>query len=259
MDLPTAADYDAKTLALPLLGGTTKTGLAFGLPAVHTCPVISGLCQHCYAKNRGSYRFDAVKNGQLRRWAVARTSAFVPRMIGELVSASYAAMAEGQKVLRFRLHDSGDFFDCQYIESWCDIMAHLQTATPIPVAVWVPTRVWAAKTIAVCIGKSAQAAPLPLLVRLNSFKRIVARPSALRVGDPPPKVAGLAAGHGVVEHGTDIGDAFLCPVGEVNRHNRASAARHRGEVNPERREASCAALNCRRCWGSATETVFMRH
>jgi len=180
MSLPTESDFSKKTWNRPLLGGTTKTGFSFGLPPIVTCPVVSPLCSSCYANDRNSYRFPDVKRGQLRRFAVAMSHGFTARMVAELTAAAIIAEDEGKRILRFRLHDSGDFFDLQYIESWLRIAERLAKVAPLTVAVWAPTRIWAAKAIPVRIGESEKSNPLPLLRELNAFPHAPFRPEHRR-------------------------------------------------------------------------------
>lgn|GEM_PF-1939972 len=260
MILPTEADFNARTLKRPLLGGTTKTGLSFGLPAVLTCPVVSGICHDCYAKNRGSYRFRDVKAGQRRRLAIALTDSFVPRLVGELITAAIAEYNANAKVLRFRLHDSGDFFDCQYIEDWISILQQVAEAKPpIPVYAWIPTRVWAATTIPIRITGTEKSNPLTLLRKLNAVPHVSVRSSCLRANDAPPKIEGLAAGHGVLENedSEEIESAHMCPVSRATRHNRRQRGRWHQDVPAQ--PTSCTEHNCSLCYSRETPIVFLKH
>ena len=261
MSLPTAADFSPRTWNRPLLGYNSKTAtegdvatVSFGLQAVVTCPVITPLCKGCYANGKGNYGFDSVKAGQARRLAVALTGMFRPRMIGELIAAVYAAQGEGANVLRLRLHDSGDFFDVSYIEDWIKILRDVNRISPIPVATWAPTRVWKADAIPVRIGQRDKTDPLPLLAELNAGGHTAIRPSALKVGVGPPKIEGLAAGHGVCVKGA-VPEGYVCPVGAVHAHNM----KRRRNPDLPLLEGSCAALKCRMCWGQATEVTFHKH
>lgn len=255
----TRNDFSWRAWHRPLLGYNTKTAndaaaVSFGLAAITTCPVVSALCKACYANGRNNYAFPAVKKGQARRLAVALTEEFRPRMIRELLAAATSAQSEGAKVLRLRLHDSGDFFDIRYIEDWIHILGSVNIISPIPVATWAPTRTWAAPLIPVRIGQPEQADHMPALRTLNALPHTAIRPSALREGDPAPIVEGLAAGHAVIGKGKTA-DGFVCPVGAVHEHN----LKRRHNPDLPLLEGSCAALNCRRCWGQATPVTFHQH
>ena len=238
----------------PMLGGTTKTGLSFGLQAVATCPVKSPNCAKCYARNRHSYGFPAVIHGQQRRFAISQTDSFVPRMTGELIAQSYKAFGDKLDVLRFRLHDSGDFYDCRYIESWIAIVEAVNAAAPVPVLTWVPTRVWAASAIPAKVEGKRRLNPRSRLVKLAAFDTCAVRPSALKPDVRAPRIVGLAAGHGVITR-EELAKGMVCPVSRATNHNH-----HRSRVAIEgMRPTSCADYGCDTCWRKETETDFIRH
>jgi hypothetical protein len=190
-------------------------GPSWSLPAVQACPYAlfgeGTTCGGCYADGRGGYRNRTVLAAQRARYEWTRQLMKTPQ--GQI---------EWCKIMRnaidntgqgwFRIHDSGDFFSPVYVMAWYRVAASLQD-----VRFWAPTHSWPAPWV-------------EYLVRLNSLPNVVVRPSALRIGDEPPFVPGLAAGTTVVSDGYTCnapsndgrcGDCRVCwmePTTDVSYH-----------------------------------------
>jgi Gene product 88 len=210
-----------------ILTATSKMpGPSFSLPAKRSCPNSRGtVCDGvidpatkkriggCYAL-KGCYRYTSTANAQDKRykWVIRllRTAEgrahFVDRMIETIkgVGAPY-----------FRGHDSGDFFNIEYILAWVEICRRLPT-----IKFWFPTREWQLKSSA---DPFAMYNPrMDALQILAGLPNVTVRPSALDVGAPSPIVPGLAAGS------TVNGGGFQCPAIHQNHECR----------------------DCRVCWNS---------
>lgn len=79
----------------------------------------------------------------------------------------------GGPLLPMRVHSSGDFFDSEYAQAWCEVANALPEVT-----FWAPTRTWAK---AGWIDFWAKDFP-----RLNPTGNLIVRPSAYHTDDPAP-------------------------------------------------------------------------
>ena len=94
----------------------------FNLRALVTCPFASEACKKfCYAKR--DERYTNVVYSRNCSLEAARGADFVERMIytieTELCSGRYAG-----GIMLLRLHESGDFFNMEYLKKWVDIAYH---------------------------------------------------------------------------------------------------------------------------------------
>jgi hypothetical protein len=90
----------------------------WGIPAYRsadgfsTCPNAAACVKGCYA-TMGAYKFSNVAKVFEERLKLARGDRFVGTMNAEI---------KRRKVLRLRIHDSGDFFNAEYLDKWISIM-----------------------------------------------------------------------------------------------------------------------------------------
>lgn len=95
-----------------------KRTFNFGIPAflstsgLKTCPNAGACAKGCYAL-AGAYRFSNVAQAFERRLAVTQSADFVPLMLREI---------DLNRAERIRIHDSGDFFNEEYLYKWLTIM-----------------------------------------------------------------------------------------------------------------------------------------
>ena len=151
----------------------------------------------------------------------------------------------------FRIHDSGDFYSEEYWQAW------VLVAQALPkVHFWAPTRQH--RTVA---GRRwFERTPPP--------PNMAVRPSALRVDEPPPRVAGMAAGTSVgwPLHGSRLpDDGGEPPHGYVRSKSRRPAfvavEGPSGEwFCPVYRDdaKSCRDAKCRTCWVAPDEPVMYK-
>lgn len=83
--------------------------VGFGLPAVETCPGASACRSVCFA-TQGTYRFKGVRAVRAANWLASQSSSFVDDMI--------AAISRRRTRNTVRVHDSGDFYNQEYLDSW---------------------------------------------------------------------------------------------------------------------------------------------
>jgi hypothetical protein len=86
--------------------------VGFGLPAVDTCPGASACKGICFA-TQGTYRFRGVRAVRSGNWEASQSPTFVSDMI--------AAIRRRRSRNTVRVHDSGDFYNQEYLDSWFTI------------------------------------------------------------------------------------------------------------------------------------------
>lgn len=195
-------------------------GPSFSLPAGRACPNAHGeICDECYAK-KGCYQYTSTMRAQEARFSWVRDC--MKSDIGRLhfINTMIAAI-EASGVEYFRIHDSGDFFNLQYVECWIEIARALDT-----VMFWAPTREYQMKNpLFNILGGNSR---LGALRRLAALPNVTVRPSALSIGQDAPHVDGLHAGSAVGNE-----NAWQCP------------ARSQG--------GKCG--DCRHCWSRKSSPV----
>lgn len=211
-------------------------GFAFGLPAGIACPFSKvslkqygpeSTCAWCYAMS-GRYTGGNVVTAMQRRmdWVLASLALddgeeFV-RVMCEHIRWHMDKRPVGDRV--FRIHDSGDFFNVAYARAWIAICHALPD-----VRFWAPTR------------EHNRPVMLAVLRQLAALPNVVVRPSAVRMNDAPPVVAGFAAGTAVYDRLEDIPAGVRpCPASFGSDH-------------------TCDGNRCRACWFASDVPVAYRY
>lgn len=145
------------------------------------------VCQWCYAEG-GNYRFGSNQLNQVLRmvWArqAVRDGSFEEVMGWAVQNADYRIDGDGRtpperflytddagenQVIRFfRIHDSGDFFNKEYLSAWIAVAR----ANP-GVQFWAPTRIWAKPELGALVQRYDP--PRNLIIRPSSY--MVDRPA----------------------------------------------------------------------------------
>lgn len=81
----------------------------FGIPALKTCPMADTCKSFCYA-NKGAYAWPQVKQAYEYRFQMSRKP--------EFVSMAIDALKRKKKLQKVRIHDSGDFYNKEYLYKW---------------------------------------------------------------------------------------------------------------------------------------------
>ncbi|NBW11475.1 MAG: hypothetical protein EBR82_25940 [Caulobacteraceae bacterium] len=95
-----------------------KRTFNFGIPAyqsstgLKTCPNAGACAKGCYAL-AGAYRFSNVAQAFERRLTATQDDSFVHLMLQDI---------DRQRAERIRIHDSGDFYNEEYLDRWIRIM-----------------------------------------------------------------------------------------------------------------------------------------
>lgn len=102
--------------------GGTYNIIGFGIPAdydfqangetLNTCPSALACRAVCYAK-QGRYAMPNVVNARKHNLDYSLTDGFVAGVVADLQRM--------RKVNTVRIHDSGDFYNQEYFNKWCDI------------------------------------------------------------------------------------------------------------------------------------------
>ena len=209
---------------------------SWSLPAMDSCPMAyfkihpdgrPAICDSCYAvTNR--YGFNNVAEAQWKRYIWTIHLLQHDRQFW--IQTMAAAIDRSTKNGFFRGHDSGDFFQVDYIDAWHDVCRSLPH-----IKFWFPTRAWTAP------GKKWKVA----LARLHSLDNVIVRPSALHFDHASPDVDTLGAGssaHTTEEHGRTISldtiEHKLCPKSLV-------------------KGASCESTGCRSCWDGGKVSYYV--
>lgn len=87
----------------------------FSLPAQKTCPWADKCKAYCYA-SKGFYKFSGPAKAHERNWEASKSDDFAVMMIEEIIE---------REATHIRIHDSGDFYNREYVAKWFVIMEAL--------------------------------------------------------------------------------------------------------------------------------------
>lgn len=91
-----------------------KTTAIFNLPRLKTCPGATELCKKfCYA-GKAEKIYPQVPAYRERKYQLSLSSSFVNEISSELEHL-------GPKIDAIRIHESGDFYDQEYLNKWVEI------------------------------------------------------------------------------------------------------------------------------------------
>lgn len=94
--------------------------IIFNLPAVITCPCATDLCKlSCYAK-KAERLYPDVLPCRERNFAESQKDSFVCDMIDRIESKINSKAYQNKKVI-VRIHESGDFYNKEYVKKWLSI------------------------------------------------------------------------------------------------------------------------------------------
>jgi hypothetical protein len=92
----------------------------FSLPAQFTCPFAGECKKFCYAK-KGNYCFKTVKAKHEANRMASLEDNFTDLINIELLALRKQAAKKGLTLV-IRLHDTGDFYNVEYIKKWAQII-----------------------------------------------------------------------------------------------------------------------------------------
>jgi chitinase len=91
----------------------------FGIPALKTCPSKDICGKYCYA-NKGAFIWPQVKAAYEYRYQATRKADFI-----EVATSTLAK----KRATHVRIHDSGDFYNKEYLYKWFEIARNLPSKT----------------------------------------------------------------------------------------------------------------------------------
>lgn len=98
--------------------------LVWNIPAVTTCPYRTAHCEAlCYALKAENQYTKSCRPARQRNFELSRAADFVTSMIFTIY-AELDRPANKDKKIVFRIHESGDFYNKQYVSAWLEIINH---------------------------------------------------------------------------------------------------------------------------------------
>lgn len=97
--------------------------IIWNLPAEKTCPFRTPHCSKCcYAKR--DERYPHPREFRKRNYAETKKASFVEDMIFTIEKEVDVNREEGIKHTIVRIHESGDFYNAEYVDKWLEIAKH---------------------------------------------------------------------------------------------------------------------------------------
>jgi len=219
-------------------GDLGEAGLTPGVAASYDGDP-SFVCRSCYALN-ANYNYPSKQLNDMLHlaWIEYELAQGGPERLGTALAYAIQHVNITRKQgfqPYFRIHDAGDFHKAEYLEAWvvcASMMTHMRF--------WAPTRQWVfprwVELIASAVARTRAAGGW-----------LVIRPSVLRIGDPVPMPAGMAAGSGV---SADDACVWVCPV----YNKMVPKPQPDGSVKLEE-AGSCLEASCTMCWDQPSVQV----
>ena len=99
--------------------------LIWNIPAVITCPFRTKLCElFCYAK-KSEIAYPDVLPARMRNLEISKSDDFVLRMIYTICVELDRPKNKHKKIV-FRIHESGDFYNMEYVNKWLEIIRYFK-------------------------------------------------------------------------------------------------------------------------------------
>jgi hypothetical protein len=92
----------------------------FGIPALKTCPEADKCKSFCYA-NKGAYTWPVVKAAYEFRYQATKQTDFI--------EVAVSTLSKMRKLDAVRIHDSGDFYNKEYLYKWFEIARNMPSKT----------------------------------------------------------------------------------------------------------------------------------
>lgn len=110
---------------LKLKNNDTTRFMIWNIPAVVTCPHRTASCEKfCYAR-KAERMYPSCRDARGRNLEVTKQANFAERMIYTIETELQTKKFAGKKVV-FRIHESGDFYNAEYLMKWKRIAKHFE-------------------------------------------------------------------------------------------------------------------------------------
>ena len=129
MELIRLADHNKKLKNTYVVENGVKVAktqfLIFSLPAEKTCPNSTEMCRkNCYAK-KAERLYPNTRIARDRNYHTSLAKDFVARMIATIEYHMNRPQYKNTDFL-FRIHESGDFYNVEYMRKWIEIANHFK-------------------------------------------------------------------------------------------------------------------------------------
>lgn len=99
--------------------------MIWNLPAVKTCPFRTPMCEKsCYAR-KAERMYPQVLPAREANFEASLQNDFAKRMIDTIEYYLASKAFAGKKVI-FRIHESGDFYNVEYMQKWVNVARHFE-------------------------------------------------------------------------------------------------------------------------------------
>lgn len=95
--------------------------IIFNLPARKTCPFATKHCSGCCYACKAERIYPEVIPAREKNLAFSETDLFVPFMVSALHYVAGLKAYRAAEHITVRIHESGDFYDYEYLKKWLDI------------------------------------------------------------------------------------------------------------------------------------------
>lgn len=97
----------------------------FNLPSLITCPYSTNICRKtCYAKSAENM-FPLVRSSRSRNLEESKKDSFVNDMVDYIAYLINSKKNKNKQII-FRLHESGDFYNQEYVNKWIEIAGNFR-------------------------------------------------------------------------------------------------------------------------------------
>ena len=197
--------------------------MIWNIPAVVTCPFRTPTCEKfCYAM-KAERCYPSCHDARVRNLETSKRADFVERMIYTIETEINSKAFKGKKIV-FRIHESGDFYNVEYMEKWVEIARHFVDNENIVFLAYTKSIVYA-----INCGYGTEEFPSNLVIR-----------SSLWCDTKADKIA--------------LTEAFNIPVYTALSSRDMDIAEKNGLTFEKCRCDDCA--TCRKCWDKNIKTII---
>ena len=208
---------------LKLKNNDTTRFMIWNLPAVSTCPFATEHCKSaCYAC-KSERMYPNVREARTRNYYTSRSTDFVRSMIFTIRTELETKKFAGKKVI-FRIHESGDFYNVEYLRKWVNIASAFEKDDRIVFLAYTKSIFYLPM-----VGYNTERFPNNFIIRSS-------------VWDDTCEKALIA------------NDAWNLPIYTALTAKEMDEAEKRGDVFDTCRCEDCA--TCGKCWDKSIKTII---
>lgn len=104
--------------------------LIWSIPPISTCPFATALCKKlCYAM-KAFKAYPNAREAWTRHYEMSKRGDFVVKMVFTILAYASKPSYKSAKVIVFRIHESGDFYNKEYAMKWLQIAKIISELEP---------------------------------------------------------------------------------------------------------------------------------